>query len=94
MTPARDDSRGAGRDGGRDEARGTRQTGRRAQSDGGQSRTNAVRNDQADFAASQGQRSGGGSRRASSEGGRPSSMRVGSLVGGKGRTGGGQRGGR
>lgn len=50
MTPVRE----GGRDAGRDETRGTRQTGRRAQSDGGQSRTNAVRNDQADFAASQG----------------------------------------
>jgi len=86
VTPAREDSR--------DEARGTRQTGRRAQSDGGQSRTNAVRNDQADFAASQGQRSGGGSRRASSDGGRPGSLKVGGLVGGKPRSGGGQRGGR
>ncbi|MDY0945352.1 DEAD/DEAH box helicase [Frigoribacterium sp. CFBP9039] len=94
VTPVRD----GGRDAGRDETRGTRQTGRRAQSDGGQSRTNAVRNDQADFAASQGgpreggQRSGG--RRASSEGGRPGSLKVGGLVGGKARTGGGQRGGR
>jgi superfamily II DNA/RNA helicase len=86
VTPARDDSR--------DDARGTRQTGRRAQSDGGQSRTNAVRNDQADFAASQGQRSGGGSRRASSDGGRPGGLKVGGLVGGKPRSGGGQRGGR
>jgi len=94
VTPVRE----GGRDAGRDETRGTRQTGRRAQSDGGQSRTNAVRNDQADFAASQGgpreggQRSGG--RRASSEGGRPGSLKVGGLVGGKARTGGGQRGGR
>ncbi|WP_082514617.1 DEAD/DEAH box helicase [Frigoribacterium sp. Leaf164] len=91
VTPVREDSR--------DEARGTRQTGRRAQSDGGQSRTNAVRNDQADFAASQGQRSGGGgagggSRRASSDGGRPGGLKVGGLVGGKPRSGGGQRGGR
>jgi len=88
VTPVREDSR--------DEARGTRQPGRRAQSDGGQSRTNAVRNDQADFAASQGQRSGagGGSRRASSDGGRPGGLKVGGLVGGKPRSGGGQRGGR
>jgi superfamily II DNA/RNA helicase len=98
VTPVREGGRDAGRDAGRDETRGTRQTGRRAQSDGGQSRTNAVRNDQADFAASQGgpreggQRSGG--RRASSEGGRPSSLKVGGLVGGKARTGGGQRSGR
>ncbi len=106
-TPVRDDARGA-RDGARDETRGTRQTGRRAQStgtqsDGGQSRTNAVRNDQAEFAASLGgsreggQRDGGqrsGGRRASSEGGRPGSLKVGGLVGGKARTGGGQRGGR
>ncbi|MBF4580555.1 DEAD/DEAH box helicase [Frigoribacterium sp. VKM Ac-2530] len=87
------------RDGGDSEARGTRQPGRRAQSDGGQSRTNAVRNDQADFAASQGERStggrsGGGSRRASSDGGRPGGLKVGGLVGGKPRSGGGQRGGR
>ncbi|WP_082475295.1 DEAD/DEAH box helicase [Frigoribacterium sp. Leaf263] len=98
VTPVREGGRDAGRDAGRDETRGTRQTGRRAQSDGGQSRTNAVRNDQADFAASQGgpreggQRSGG--RRASSEGGRPGSLKVGGLVGGKARTGGGQRSGR
>ncbi|WP_082486573.1 DEAD/DEAH box helicase [Frigoribacterium sp. Leaf186] len=107
VTPVADDARG-GRDGARDETRGTRQTGRRAQSsgtqsDGGQSRTNAVRNDQAEFAASLGgsrdgeQRSGGqrsGGRRSSSEGGRPGSLKVGGLVGGKARTGGGQRGGR
>ncbi|MBD8583177.1 DEAD/DEAH box helicase [Frigoribacterium sp. CFBP 13729] len=103
VSPVRD---GGARDGGardgaaRDaEARGTRQPGRRAQSDGGQSRTNAVRNDQADFAASQGERSqggrsGGGSRRASSDGGRPGGLKVGGLVGGKPRSGGGQRGGR
>jgi superfamily II DNA/RNA helicase len=95
----RDAGRDSGRDSGRDEARGTRQPGRRAQSDGGQSRTNAVRNDQADFAASQGERpqgarSGGGSRRASSDGGRPGGLKVGGLVGGKPRSGGGQRGGR
>jgi len=103
VSPVRD---GGVRDGGardgaaRDsDARDTRQPGRRAQSDGGQSRTNAVRNDQADFAASQGERSqggrsGGGSRRASSDGGRPGGLKVGGLVGGKPRSGGGQRGGR
>jgi len=95
----RDGAREGSRDGSRDEARGTRQTGRRAQSDGGQSRTNAVRNDQADFAASQserssGGRSGGGARRASSDGGRPGGLKVGGLVGGKPRSGGGQRSGR
>ena len=39
-----------------------------------------VRNDQAAFAAEQGERRQGGSRRASSAGGRPSSLKVGSLV--------------
>ncbi|ROS58317.1 superfamily II DNA/RNA helicase [Frigoribacterium sp. PhB160] len=99
VTPVREGGRDGARDGARDEARGTRQPGRRAQSDGGQSRTNAVRNDQADFAASQGERSsggrsGGGARRASSDGGRPGGLKVGGLVGGKPRSGGGQRSGR
>ncbi len=71
----------------RDERRDERQP-RRAQSDGGSSRTNGVRNDQAAFAAEQSggaprggsDRNGGGSRRASSAGGRPASLKVGSLV--------------
>ncbi len=73
---------------------------RRAQSDGGQSRTNGVRNEQADFAAELARSSDsrpntdrggerGGNRRASSGGGRPSSLKVGSLVRGSAPRGGG-----
>ncbi|AMM19683.1 DEAD/DEAH box helicase [Frondihabitans sp. PAMC 28766] len=73
---------------------------RRAQSDGGASRSNGVRNDQAAFAAEQsggrdgGQRreGGNGSRRASSGGGRPGSLKVGSLVRGSAPRGGGAGG--
>ncbi|GAA4674583.1 DEAD/DEAH box helicase [Frondihabitans cladoniiphilus] len=89
--PARDD-RGARDDSPRG---GERTPNRRAQSDGGSSRTNATRNDQADFAASQGQgddRRSGGPRRASSGGGRPGSLKVGSLVGGAPKRGGGAGG--
>ncbi|ROQ37320.1 superfamily II DNA/RNA helicase [Frondihabitans sp. PhB188] len=72
---------------------------RRAQSDGGSSRTNSTRNDQAAFAAEQsgqpGARrdgNGGGSRRASSAGGRPASLKVGALVRGSAPRNGGGRG--
>lgn len=87
-----------------EEPRGERRTGRRATSDGGASRTNALRDEQAAFAAelagsgSGSGRSGGGrsgGRRASSDGGRAGTMQVGSLVRGGGSGGrGGNRSGR
>ncbi|GAB2980401.1 DEAD/DEAH box helicase [Frigoribacterium salinisoli] len=88
-------------------AGGERRTGRRASSDGGSSRTNALRDDQAAFAAEQSggaQRSGGparsggartGGRRASSDGRAGGGLAVGSLVRGGGAGPGGKgRGGR